>query len=246
LTAIPFKNSTKNKKKQIKIMFNAIANRYDFLNHFFSLGIDIYWRKKVVQQAKHYKPKLILDLATGTADLAIALTRLKNTKIIALDIAEKMIRIAEKKIKQKKLDERINLVVGDGEALDFKENKFDLVTISLGIRNYENPNKGLKEIWRVLKNKGTIIVLEFSKPSNKILAILYNIYFTKILPFIGGLLSSKSAYNYLPDSVEKFPYGKDFKQILEKNQFTNVKINPLTFGIVTIYIATKNKFQRFD
>ena len=152
----------------------------------------------------------------------------------------------EKKIKQKKLDERINLVVGDGEALDFKENKFDLVTISLGIRNYENPNKGLKEIWRVLKNKGTIIVLEFSKPSNKILAILYNIYFTKILPFIGGLLSSKSAYNYLPDSVEKFPYGKDFKQILEKNQFTNVKINPLTFGIVTIYIATKNKFQRFD
>ena len=226
-------------------MFNAIANRYDFLNHFLSLGIDIYWRKKIVQQAKHYKPKLILDLATGTADLAIALTRLKNTKIIALDIAEEMIKIGEKKINQKKLNERINLVVGDGENLDFKENKFDLVTISFGIRNYENPNKGLKEIWRVLKNKGTLIILEFSKPSNKILAKLYNIYFSKILPFIGGWLSSKSAYNYLPHSVEKFPHGKALKQILEKNQFTNVKINPLTFGIATIYIATKTKFQRF-
>lgn len=240
-TTTPYNHLKSSKKQQIKNMFNQIAFRYDFLNHILSMGIDFYWRKEVVKQAQKANPSKIIDLATGTADLAIALSIIKNTKIIGLDISKEMLNIANEKINKKNLSNRVNVIEGDGESIPLKSEIFDLATISFGIRNYENPNKGLQEINRVLTNQGKIIILEFSKPSNFLIEKLYGLYFSRIVPFIGGLFSQKKAYTYLPSSVETFPSGEKFKDLLTKNGFASIKSKPLTFGIVTIYTATKIK-----
>jgi demethylmenaquinone methyltransferase / 2-methoxy-6-polyprenyl-1,4-benzoquinol methylase len=221
-------------------MFNNIAWRYDFLNHFLSFGIDHYWRKKTINSLKKYHPKLILDVATGTADLAIEALKLTPEKIYGIDISTDMLNIGRKKVNQKKLKGKIELLEADSENLFFDSNKFDAVTVSFGVRNFENLEKGLSEIHRVLKAGGAAAILEFSKPRNKLVRTCYQFYSTKICPAIGKIISKdRSAYNYLHESVEAFPSGTDFIKILQQAGFSKVHLKPLTFGIVTIYLAEK-------
>jgi demethylmenaquinone methyltransferase / 2-methoxy-6-polyprenyl-1,4-benzoquinol methylase len=236
----PYKDSSASKKVQVARMFNNIAWRYDFLNHFLSFGIDRYWRWKIISELKKYNPKLILDVATGTADQAIAALKLNPVKIYGIDISPDMLAIGKRKLKQKKLNHIIELFEADSENLFFEANKFDAVTVSFGVRNFENLEKGLKEIYRVLKQGGVTAILEFSKPRNRIIQLMYNFYSTKICPGIGRLVSKdKAAYEYLHESVEAFPTGNDFVNILKQSAFSKVKSMPLTFGIVTIYLAEK-------
>ncbi|PLX08031.1 MAG: bifunctional demethylmenaquinone methyltransferase/2-methoxy-6-polyprenyl-1,4-benzoquinol methylase UbiE [Marinilabiliales bacterium] len=228
----------KGKKVKVEKMFNDIAHKYDFLNHFLSLGIDIIWRRKVRKTLSHSKPKKILDVATGTADLAIELCRLNPDEIIGVDIAEEMLNIGKEKIIKKKLDKIIKLEIGDSEKLRFQDNTFDAVTVSFGVRNYEDLQAGLKEMNRVLKPGGTLAVLEFSKPSKFPLKQLYNFYFKYILPLFGKVVSSHdSAYTYLPESVQAFAEGEEFLMELKKANYKQTKQNRLSFGIATLYTA---------
>ncbi len=235
------------KKEEVKNMFDSIAKHYDFLNHFLSLGIDRQWRKRVIIILKNYKLKTpnfelqnILDLATGTGDLAIEALVLKPGKITGIDISEEMLKIGQHKIKSKGLDEKITLVKGDGEHLPFSDKSFNAATIGFGIRNYENPLTGLKEIYRVLDNKGVLIVLEFSKPSAFPVKQIYNFYFYSLLPIIGKFVSkSKAAYKYLPESVSAFPDGDGFLKLMIQAGFVNAKSIKLTLGIASIYVGEK-------
>lgn len=235
------------KKLQVEQMFNSIASHYDFLNHFLSLGIDKRWRKKVIKilinyklQTTNYELRTILDLATGTADLAISALALKPDKITGIDISEEMLKIGQQKIDAKRLNENIQLIKGDGEHLPFPDNTFNAATIGFGIRNYENPLNGLKEIYRVLDNKGILAVLEFSKPKTFPVKQIYNFYFRVLLPLFGRLISkSKTAYTYLPESVSSFPDGNDFLQLMTTAGFTNTKSHKLSFGIASIYTGEK-------
>jgi demethylmenaquinone methyltransferase / 2-methoxy-6-polyprenyl-1,4-benzoquinol methylase len=236
----PYKDSTASKKNQVASMFNNIAWRYDFLNHFLSFGIDNYWRRRTINELKKYHPKVILDVATGTGDLAIAALQLNPEKVYGIDISTDMLNIGKKKIKQKKLNHVIELLESDSENLFFESNKFDAITVSFGVRNFENLEKGLAEIYRVLKPGGMAAVLEFSKPKNKIVYSLYQFYSTKICPHIGKVISKdEAAYNYLHESVEAFPSGNAFVKILQQAGFSKVEQKPLTFGIVSIYLAKK-------
>ncbi len=229
-----------NKKEQVRIMFNSIAGRYDFLNHFLSLGIDRRWRKILVRKVAHTAPKTILDVATGTADLALALVRLKPEKIIGIDISETMLQIGTKKIKSRKLEDIITLQSADSEALPFASGSFDLATVAFGVRNFENLEAGLAELYRVIRIGGTLAVLEFSMPQQSLIRLFYKFYFKRILPGLGRVISGdKGAYTYLPDSVEAFPYGKTFEQLLLKTGFSTVQSHNLTFGIATLYIASR-------
>lgn len=226
--------------EDIREMFNDISGRYDFLNHFLSFGFDIIWRKKMINGMKKYKPQNILDVATGTGDLAIAMRKIKPQKIIGIDIAEKMLEKGRKKIKRKKVDSLIQLLNGNAEALPFNHAEFDAVVVAFGVRNFQNLDKGLSEMYRVLKNDGNIWVLEFSIPKEFPVKQMYHFYFKKILPFIGRLISKNhSAYQYLPESVQEFPYGKAFLLQLRKIGFENVKMRKLSFGIATIYYGKK-------
>lgn len=226
------------KKLKVEAMFNDIAPRYDFLNHFLSLGIDIQWRKKVRKLLASYKPKKILDVATGTGDLAIELSKLHPEKIIGLDIAANMLDIGKEKVKTKKLDRVIEMQLGDSENLPFQDHYFDAVTVAFGVRNFENLQKGLKEMHRVLKPGGVAAILEFSKPKAFPVKQVYNFYFKYILPGFGQLVSkSKDAYTYLPESVSSFPEDKDFLDELLHAGFTKNTQKRLTMGIATIYIA---------
>ncbi|MDP2637899.1 MAG: bifunctional demethylmenaquinone methyltransferase/2-methoxy-6-polyprenyl-1,4-benzoquinol methylase UbiE [Candidatus Levybacteria bacterium] len=231
------------KKQKIAQMFDNISSTYDFLNHFFSLGIDIYWRKRVVKVLKsHLKDgKLqILDVATGTADLAIEAAKLKPEKIIGVDISKKMLNVGKEKIKRLGLERKIELFFADSEKLPFKNNSFDAITVGFGVRNFENLEKGLREMHRVLKDNGIVVILEFSKPKDFPIKNIFNFYFKNILPLVGRLVSKdKVAYKYLPESVEIFPEDKDFLKILEKVGFSNLKQNKLTFGIASIYTGKK-------
>lgn len=221
-------------------MFDNIAFRYDFLNHFLSLNIDVYWRKRVISILKNKKPKYILDIATGTADLAILASSLKPLNITGIDISEEMLKIGRKKISRKKLDDIIQLEIADSENIPFNDESFDACMVAFGVRNFENLEKGLNEIYRVLKKEGMIIILEFSKPSYFPIKQIYNLYFKKILPFIGKIISKDNkAYFYLPESVEKFPGKKDFIKLLQNIGINNVVIKPQTFGIATIYYGIK-------
>lgn len=218
-------------------MFNNVAGTYDFLNHFFSVGIDKLWRRKLVKLIGKTNPKMILDVATGTADLAIAETKLNPTKIIGVDISEKMLDVGREKIKSYP---SIELQLGDSENLQFTENTFDAVSVSFGVRNFENVPAGLSEMRRVLKPSGKVFILEFSKPGNWLVQKLYYFYFCNVLPFVGKLVSKDArAYTYLPESVRMFPDGQKFVALMQEAGYKNIECKPLTFGISTIYIGEK-------
>jgi demethylmenaquinone methyltransferase/2-methoxy-6-polyprenyl-1,4-benzoquinol methylase len=240
-TVVPFKNSSESKKKQVENMFDKIAFRYDFLNRFLSAGIDVGWRKKAIQQLKDLRPKKILDVATGTADFAITSFKiLQPEKIIGIDISDGMLEIGKKKIEKAGLQNSIELLNGDSEAILFDDNSFDAVTVAFGVRNFENLEKGLSEIKRVLKPGGKLIVLECTKPSLPVLKQLYNFYMKFITPKIGKIIAKNNeAYQYLNDSVLKFPEKESFIQILNQSDYRNAFYKTLTLGICTIYCAEK-------
>jgi demethylmenaquinone methyltransferase/2-methoxy-6-polyprenyl-1,4-benzoquinol methylase len=237
----PYKNSKSGKKEQVALMFNNIARRYDFLNHFLSLGIDKIWRRKTIKTLKGVAPNpILLDVASGTGDLAITALKLNPQKIVGIDISEEMLRIGKEKIKKKKLEEIIHLQIGDSENIQFENDYFDGVTVAFGVRNFENLNKGLSEMHRVLKPNGRLAILEFSKPKSFPIKQIYNFYFKIILPFIGKLVSKdNAAYTYLPESVIQFPERNLFIQELEKVGYKNCTFRTLSFGIATIYSAKK-------
>jgi demethylmenaquinone methyltransferase/2-methoxy-6-polyprenyl-1,4-benzoquinol methylase len=239
-TVTPYQNDAA-KKEQVADMFNNISKTYDFLNHFLSLGIDIIWRKKAINELKADKPKLILDVATGTGDFAFeALSILQPEKIIGVDISQGMLDIAKQKIAKRGMQDRFEVKLGDSEKLPFGENEFDAVTVAYGVRNFENLQKGLNDIHRVLKPGGKAVVLEFSKPKAFPVKQLYNFYFNYITPGIGKLFSKDArAYTYLPESVAAFPDGKAFTAIMQKAGFSNTKCRPLAFGICSIYTGVK-------
>jgi len=232
-------NSLESKKDQVKHMFNMIASKYDFLNHTLSLGMDYVWRKKAIKKILN-NPKEILDIATGTADFAISAAKHTQANITGIDISDQMIYVGNKKIKQKKLHNRIKLGIEDSEKLPFNDNSYDAITAGFGVRNFENLEKGLSEIYRVVKKNGYVVILEPSTPKAFPLKQIFSIYFQKILPFIGSLVSKdKSAYSYLPNSVKSFPEGDDFLKILNKQGFSKTNYYPLSFGIVSMYVAIK-------
>ena len=221
-------------------MFNNISHRYDFLNHFLSLGIDKIWRKRAISYLKPLRPQQILDVATGTGDFAIQALSLNPAKVTGVDISEGMLNMGRKKLDKLHLSHKIELLKGDSENLLFPENTFDGATVGFGVRNFEDLEKGLREIRRVLKPGAMLVVLEFSRPRGFPMRQLYNFYFKNILPGLGRLISSdKSAYTYLPESVEVFPDGTDFENILKKVGFKETACKPLTFGISSIYTALK-------
>jgi demethylmenaquinone methyltransferase/2-methoxy-6-polyprenyl-1,4-benzoquinol methylase len=241
MTVLPYSaNKEEGKKQQVASMFNNISPKYDLLNHLLSAGIDIIWRKKAVALLKKEQPKLILDIATGTGDFAIEALSLKPEKIIGVDISEGMLKVGRDKIKKAGLDGLIELKSGDSENLAFNDNNFDAVIVAFGVRNFENLERGLSEMHRVLKKGGTVVILEFSKPEKFPVKNFYNFYFRFILPLIGKLVSKdKAAYTYLPESVKTFPYGNEFLTILNKTGFQSSKCIKLSFGISSIYLAKK-------
>ncbi|MGB1313243.1 bifunctional demethylmenaquinone methyltransferase/2-methoxy-6-polyprenyl-1,4-benzoquinol methylase UbiE [Bizionia paragorgiae] len=236
----PYKDSDLSKKEQVTKMFDTISGDYDGLNRVISFGIDIKWRKKVVQIVKDSKPKTILDIATGTGDLAINLAETDAEKIVGLDISRGMLDVGVEKIKKKNLDSKIEMVLGDSEHLPFSDSSFDAITVAFGVRNFENLESGLKEILRVLKPGGTFVILETSMPTKTPYKQGYNFYSKNILPFIGKTFSKdKSAYKYLSDSASQFPFGEVLNNILRNIGFINVQDLPQTFGVATIYKASK-------
>jgi demethylmenaquinone methyltransferase/2-methoxy-6-polyprenyl-1,4-benzoquinol methylase len=237
----PYHNQTVTKKEQVATMFNNISGTYDFLNHFMSLGIDILWRKKAIRQLKGQQPKSILDVATGTGDFAFeAIKILKPEKITGVDISAGMLEVAKRKIKERKLDHTFSVRLGDSEMLPFEDNLFDAITVAYGVRNYENLEKGLADMRRVLKPGGKIVILEFSKPQGFPVKQLYNFYFKHITPFFGKVFSKDArAYQYLPESVAAFPDGAAFTQLMERVGFSQTKQITLTFGISSIYTGIK-------
>lgn len=236
----PYKNSDASKKEQVTEMFDTISNEYDGLNRVISFGIDVKWRNKVVKIVSQKQPKNILDIATGTGDLAINLASTNAKEIIGLDISNGMLEVGRKKIASKQLENIISMVIGDSENLPFEDNTFDAITVAFGVRNFENLEKGLSEILRVLKPDGIFVILETSVPTNPIYKFGYNIYSKFILPTIGKLFSKdKIAYNYLSESASVFPYGEALNNILKKIGFINVKDRPQTMGVATIYTASK-------
>lgn len=241
MTVLPYKEEHSGKKEQVARMFDSISHRYDFLNHLLSIGIDKIWRKKAIRTLQALRPRLILDVATGTGDFALlAVEQLNPDKVIGVDISEGMLEKGREKIQRRGLSDKVELLRGDSENLEFKENNFDAVTVAYGVRNFENLLKGLKEIYRVLKPGGLLVVLEFSKPRKAPFRQLYNFYFKTILPKIGSLVSrDKAAYTYLPESVEAFPDGQAFEDILKQAGFKNTTCKPLSLGISSIYTAQK-------
>lgn len=236
----PYKDSSVGKKEQVATMFDNISKEYDGLNRVISFGIDVSWRKKVTRIVSKNNPKQILDIATGTGDLALMMAKIDPDKITGLDISAGMLEIGKEKIAKAKLTDKIEMIVGDSENMPFPDNTFDAITVSFGVRNFANLDKGLTEIRRVLKPNGTFVVLETSNPTKFPFKQGYKFYTSFILPIIGKIFSKdKVAYSYLSESANTFPFGKDFDNILQKNGFINTEYNPVTFGVATIYSATK-------
>ena len=240
-TVVPYHEDQGTKKEQVADMFNNISKTYDFLNHFLSLGIDIIWRKKAINELKKDKPKLILDVATGTGDFAFeALSILDPEKITGVDISQGMLDIAQQKIIKRGLGNKFEVKLGDSEKLPFDANAFDAVTVAYGVRNFENLELGLADIYRVLRTSCKAVVLEFSKPNVFPVKQLYKFYFNYITPGIGKLFSKDArAYTYLPESVAAFPDGETFTALMDKVGFKNTKCRPLAFGICSIYTGVK-------
>lgn len=236
----PYKNSTLGKKEQVVKMFDTISNNYDNLNRIISFGIDIKWRKKVLQIVAKSNPKTILDIATGTGDLAILMTQTHAEKIIGLDISAGMLKVGQKKIEEKNLSHTIEMILGDSEKMTFGDNYFDAITVAFGVRNFENLEKGLSEILRVLKPNGVFVILETSVPEKTPFKQGYSFYTKNILPIIGKLFSKDDvAYGYLSESASVFPFGEALNNILRKTGFIDVVDIPQTFGVATIYTASK-------
>lgn len=225
----------------VRTLFNRIAHRYDLLNHFLSSGLDILWRKQAIALLQQHHPRTILDVATGTGDFAIEAARLQPDRIIGLDIAAEMLKLAKKKIDRKKLNDMIRFEEGAAEDLPFPSGSFDAVTVAFGVRNFSNLEQGLAEICRVLRPGGAAIVLEFSRPTSAFVRAIYDFYSQRILPRLGGWISShREAYEYLPRTIKDFPDGNDFCSIMRSSGFGDVRNVPLTLGVVTIYHGIKN------
>ncbi|MEM5538748.1 MULTISPECIES: bifunctional demethylmenaquinone methyltransferase/2-methoxy-6-polyprenyl-1,4-benzoquinol methylase UbiE [unclassified Olleya] len=236
----PYKDSDLGKKEQVTKMFDTISGEYDGLNRVISFGIDIKWRKKVVDIVKATNPDNVLDIATGTGDLAINLAETSAKKIIGLDISSGMLEVGKLKIKAKKLDQKIDMVIGDSENMPFDDNTFDAITVAFGVRNFETLENGLKDILRVLKPGGIFVILETSVPTKFPFKQGYQFHSKVILPTVGKLFSKdKTAYKYLSESANAFPYGEALNNILRKIGFSNVTDMPQTFGVATIYKAFK-------
>ena len=239
-TVKPYGDNDKSKKQEVAEMFNNISKKYDFLNHFLSVGIDKIWRKKAVAQLKDLKPKRLLDLATGTGDFALALLKLNPEEIVGMDISEGMLEVGREKMKKKGVDNIISMQLGDSENLPFEDNYFDGLTVGFGVRNYENLEKGLADMLRVLRPGGRAVILEFSKPKKFPVKQYYKFHSKYLIPFFGKLFSKDNrAYTYLPDSIQAFPEGKDFEAILSKVGYKNVRSKIVSGGIATIYIGEK-------
>lgn len=238
-TVTPY-DTEESKKEQVATMFNNIAHKYDFLNHFLSLGIDLIWRKKAIKLLAPKQPKKIIDIATGTGDFALAALKLNPDCVVGIDISQGMIDMGNKKILKKQKNQIINLTIGDSENLQFDDNHFDALTVGFGVRNFQNLRKGLAEMNRVVKPGSYSTILEFSKPKVFPIKQIYNFYFKYILPGIGKIFSKdNSAYTYLPESVNAFPEGEEFMKILNEVGYKNVKQIPLMFGIASIYLVEK-------
>lgn len=236
----PYDDQERGKKEQVTQMFDTIANEYDGLNRVISLGVDTKWRKRLVRMVKEKQPERILDIATGTGDLAIALAATGASEIIGLDISKGMLEIGQKKIVAKKLEKTIQMVQGDGEHLPFENDHFDAITVAFGVRNFEDLEKGLKEILRVLKPGGILAILETSVPAKTPIKQGYFLYTRYILPLIGRLFSrDRNAYAYLSESAAAFPHGKAFNNILGKIGFIGMENKPQSLGVSSIYIASK-------
>jgi demethylmenaquinone methyltransferase / 2-methoxy-6-polyprenyl-1,4-benzoquinol methylase len=243
---VPFKDSDDTKKQQVATMFDQIAFRYDFLNRFLSGGIDVYWRKRAIRELSSLKPQNILDVATGTADVAIMTYQLlQPNRIIGIDISERMLDLGRKKIAKLLLNKQIELQTGDSEAIKFNDNTFDGITVAYGVRNFQDLRKGLSDMLRVLQPGGKLVVLEFSKPKRKIFKKLCDFYMRILTPGIGKLFSkNREAYQYLNDSVQKFPEGNDFLTIMNEVGYTATYLKTLTGGICTIYCGIKSNLSK--
>ncbi len=236
----PYKDSNQGKKEQVAQMFDTISTNYDDLNRVISFGIDVKWRKKVIQIIGETKPKQLLDIATGTGDLAIMMAGLNPDRVVGLDISSGMLEVGKQKIRKANLSDTIEMIVGDSENMPFENNTFDAITVSFGVRNFANLDKGLTEIRRVLKPGGKLVILETSVPTKFPFKQGYRFHTAVILPIIGKLFSKdKVAYSYLSESANSFPFGEKFNNILLKNGFTTAIDKPVTFGVASIYIATK-------
>lgn len=236
----PYNKGEASKKEEVAEMFNNISKRYDFLNHFLSLGIDKLWRKRAIKMLKPTAPKKMLDIATGTGDFALAALKLKPEEVVGVDISEGMLNVGKEKMKKKGVDHIIKLQLGDSEALPFDTDTFDALTVGFGVRNYENLEKGLGDMLRVLKPTGTAVILEFSKPKSFPIKQLFGFYSKYLIPFFGKTISKdQRAYAYLPESVEAFPEGQHFLDIMTKVGYKDVKARPVSGGIATIYTGIK-------
>lgn len=239
-TVKPYSDSDLTKKEQVEQMFDNISGKYDELNHILSMGIDVGWRKKVVKIIKNQNPETVLDIATGTGDLAIMMAKSTDAKITGFDLSAGMLEVGRKKIAELNLGNRIEMIQGDAEKMPFEDNSFDCITVAFGVRNFEDLKKGLDEIYRVLKPGGKFVILEFSQPQSFPMKQLYSFYSKYILPMIGKKISKdKSAYTYLPESVKAFPYGEEMKKILKSSNFIKTTDKKLTFGISSIYASLK-------
>jgi demethylmenaquinone methyltransferase/2-methoxy-6-polyprenyl-1,4-benzoquinol methylase len=229
------------KKEQVAAMFNAISPKYDALNRILSAGIDQSWRRKTLREIRATGALKLLDVATGTADLALALAKgIPGSKVVGVDISSGMLEVGRSKVRAKDLEGRVRLDLGDGEQLPYEESSFGAVTVAFGVRNFENLEQGLRDMRRVLEPGGTLAVLEFSQPTAWPLRSLYLFYFKNILPRIGRMVSKDaSAYTYLPNSVQAFPYGEAFAAKLREAGFQSVRVRPLTFGVASLYLAIK-------
>jgi demethylmenaquinone methyltransferase/2-methoxy-6-polyprenyl-1,4-benzoquinol methylase len=236
----PYNRAGTSKTEEVAEMFDNISARYDFLNHLFSMGIDKRWRRRSVGILKNYNPKMILDVATGTGDFAIAALKLNPTKVIGIDISEGMLEVGRKKIEKIGAGNVIEMLKADSQQLSFAESTFDAITVGFGVRNFENVEQGLREMLRVLKPGGISVILELSKPKRFPIKQTFGFYSKYIMPKIGRSVSKdKKAYSYLPESVAAFPEGKDFEAVLTKTGYTVIKSVPVSGGIATIYVSQK-------
>lgn len=237
---IPYKDSQLGKKEQVTQMFDRVSSNYDFLNRVITFGIDVSWRKKVVQMVLDRNARSVLDIATGTGDLAILFGMEDTDKVVGLDLSPGMLEVGKKKVAAQHLEDKVDMVLGDSENLPFEDNAFDAATVAFGVRNFENLEKGLREICRVLKPGGSLVVLETSQPTSFPMKQGYQLYSRHIIPLMGKLFSKdQKAYRYLPESAAAFPFGDAFNNILLKTGFNTSKVYPQTFGAATIYQAIK-------